>query len=146
LDIKTGSLSLSDLSSRLGIEPSPGSFDKGTPRLWGRKKGTPLEHTLLRFESAAPEPAPLTEHFQSIFSSVSIDLLRMFTKATDDWEIWFTIGMMFPVEEMPYPELTIPPECVQMLNGNGIGIDITLYPGRAVPQEVSDKGEDKEAP
>ena len=62
-----------------------------------------------------------------------MDLVSAFTEATDDWELWLTIGMLFSVEEIVYPQLAIPPECVQMLNGNKIGIDMTLYPGSGDP-------------
>jgi hypothetical protein len=128
VDIKTRSHLLSALSQELGVEPSVGSFDRGTPCPYGRKKGTPHEHTLLRFESTAPETAPLPEHLKSIFSRLSIDRLRSPTALSGDWEIWLTIGMDFPVEEIVYPELVIPPEYVHMLDGTKVGIDITFYP------------------
>ena len=138
LDVKTQSRSLSDLSKELGIEPSPGSFDKGTMRLYGRKKGTPTEHTVLRFESAAPEPAPLTEHFRSIFSRLPVELLKGRTAPSDDWEIWLTIGMNVPVDQIVYPELVIPPECVHMLDGTKTGIAIIVYPYHGEPPQENE--------
>jgi hypothetical protein len=75
----------------------------------------------------------LAEHFESIFSRLAIDLLKSPALLTSDWEIWFTIGMMFSIEEIVFPELVIPPQCVHMLDGTRVGIDITFYPSLILP-------------
>jgi hypothetical protein len=135
LDINTQTMALADLSRLLGVEPSVPSFDKGSCRTFGKKKGTPHAITHWTLESTAAESAPLVDHFRSIFERLPAAALQR-SALPPDSKLVLRIGVMFRLEDIVYPEVCISSDCLDMLDGGGISIEISIYPGhKQIPPE-----------
>jgi len=73
LDVQSDALTLSELSSRLGHPPGPGSHSRGDSR--SANLGVFAASTWSLY-SKAPTAAPLEEHFSSIKSQLSPERLH----------------------------------------------------------------------
>ena len=64
VELVTSEIGLDELARVIGIEPDPGSRDKGD----AKGRGGAFEKTCLKLFSEAPEQAPLGEHVKSALS------------------------------------------------------------------------------
>lgn len=121
LNITTQSLTIAELSDRVGIAPSPSSHDKGTARV---RKGV-WEQTVWVLESSQEETAPVEEHLQSIFAKFPPALLHRENILPDDAQVYLDIAVFF---DTAMCSVQIPPGCVDLLAGHGIALEVTCYP------------------
>jgi len=120
LDVVSTELSLKDLTVQLGMEPSEGSHDLGSPR--GRNGSWTV--TIWRLDSGATESASLDAHCQSLLAKAragnvleSIRRLKV--------EAFINIAAFFDTVACT---LTIPPSCLQVLRDYPLGLEVTCYP------------------
>lgn len=124
LDIATSSMTLAELSDRLGISASPTSHEKGTAR--GRK-GL-WKYTTWRLDSTAGETATIEEHFRSIFDKFSVAHLFSEGVLPIDAELLLNIAVMYDANAAAMCSLVLPAACLSLLQESNIDIEISCYP------------------
>src|SRR5947209_3581725 len=114
LNVVTSSILLSEVSNRLGMQPSVGSYELGAPGLGSKKR--PRTETLWRLNSMAAEDAGLEEHLQSIWDRIPNVLLTERDSLPSDCAIWLDIAMYYPEETMVFPPVRIASSWIQALS------------------------------
>lgn len=123
LDVISEALSLEDLSSLLGHQPSADSHDKGTARAWG----SPWSHTIWRLNSQAPEEAALEEHCESVLAQASA---VNFDRIPPEVRVDLNIAVFFHTANC---SVSLPAHYVAALAKLGVGLEITCYPTKLDP-------------
>ena len=120
LDIVTPSAKIAEITSLLGIEPSPDkSHDLGSPR----SRGT-WSVTVWSLISPVEESAPLAEHLTSLFTQIAKVGPERFARLPKDARIYLGIGAFC---EGPNMNLLIPPGFLKEMAALGIGLEVSFY-------------------
>jgi hypothetical protein len=127
LAIETSSMSLSTLATRLAIEPSAGSHDRGARRT----NTTTWEKTAWKLNSIAPEDAPLISHLESLLGRLPLHLRLREDVLPPDSDVCLCVGIQYEAEGVHFPSAFIPHRCLELLHRLGASIEVTCYPYRA---------------
>lgn len=132
LIITTTTLTLAEISSRLGCVHSSGSHEKGAPRL----TGSPFDQTIWRLSPGVGCPQALEEQFKSITSQLQAGILRRPGVLPENSEVYFDIAVYF---DSPMATLSIPLTCVDMARSYSADIEVSCYPSDFEPEGKSKK-------
>jgi hypothetical protein len=122
LDVTSTKLSLHEIAARIGMEPSPDSHDKGSPR--GR--GSTWSATIWRLSSQPPESAPLKVHLEDLLSKFHEGVLTS-ACAILDAQVDLSIGVFF---DEAYCSVSIPTGFLDAIKEYPVGLEITCYPSQ----------------
>ena len=125
LDICSVSLTLSDLSSRIGILPSRYSHERGESRVGGRGL---FDEAIWRIDSNERREAPLRQHLEGIVAQCPPEQLFRPGVLSDDCTIYCNIGQIFGTA---YAELIILPSELELIGSYRAVLQISCYPGEA---------------
>jgi hypothetical protein len=127
LDISTRSLTLAELSVRLGYSLSNTSHNVGDPR--PRHASEPADsiwnETLWRLDSDAPKAAPLEQHLQSLMRQMPPGRLLRVGLLPDDSIVRINLGVLFDSYTV---SVSITQSELQIINAYSATIDISCYP------------------
>ena len=119
-EISTTKYSLSDLSSKIGLQYASGSYDKGKKRY-----GRTAEQTVWKLFSHHPESASLEDHCQYIFKLLSnIDMSKL-QELQEDCGLYLNIGVLYDSNTC---SVSIANSYIELVNKYGLSIDISCYP------------------
>ncbi len=121
LDIETTSLSVTELTLRLGVDPSPGSRD-GVPA--SRGAGWRPEATYWRLDSRAGATATIEEHIRDLVGRVPVGILRRNGGIPEDACLYLSIGIY---SDGPMASLVISPAVMRALDAAGIQLSLSFY-------------------
>ncbi len=121
LNITTGSLTLSELSLRLGCLPSSSSHEKGDLR--GHK--APFSQTIWRLDSNAPVDAALEQHIESLAAQLPPNKLSQPGVLSEDCVVYVTIGLFFGTAQ---GSLLISPRGVDIIKAYKAILEVNCYP------------------
>jgi hypothetical protein len=113
------SMSLDELSSKLGRIPSSGSHSKGD----ARPRGGPWSETLWRFDSDAQEAMPAQHHLERL--SVQFPAAELKRVLPPDCDVSVDMVLFFDTVNV---SAAIPPGGIEIIGGYNAKLEITCYP------------------
>ncbi len=132
LDICTSSLSLIELSSRLGYQPSPTSHSKGDRRPSLRHDDKAWRQTIWRIDSKASKASPLLEHLSSLVEQIPPAALRSGVLPSD-CEVWINVAVYFDTASL---SVQISTQEMRIVGDYAACLEINCYPAT-----LSDRGQ-----
>jgi hypothetical protein len=126
IDVVSAEIRLDELNALLGNGATSGSHDVGDRR----GQGT-WDQTIWRWDSTAPESAPLDAHLESVASflpGLKVDRLP------SECRVFCSIAVFF---DTPMATVLLPPQLMQAIARHGVTIEVASYPceedARAAP-------------
>jgi len=121
--VTSSSMSLDELSSRLGRDPSSGSHNKGDAHAAAKLGKPPWSATVWRFDSDAPEDASLDEHLERLeIQFPATELRRLLPSGC---EVSVDIALFFDSANV---SAKISRRGMQIIDGYGAKLEVTCYP------------------
>ena len=121
LDVTSPSLTLGEISAKLGRSPSyESSHDKGEPR-FGRER---FDHAIWRLNSTAQKTEPLEEHLATIAAQFPPEALPASATLTD-CTIWINVGLLF---DTPSSSVLVTRRALDIIHRYGAVLEVTCYP------------------
>ena len=120
LDIVSPSLTLAEISAKLGRSHSEDSHNKGDVRAMGRR----FAKTIWRLGSKAQPNATMTEHLTNIVSQLSPTEFRRTVRPDDPVTVCVNVGVMS--EGMA--SVTFTTDTVDIIRAYGASLEISYYP------------------
>ena len=126
-DILTKSISLDDLSKKIGINSSSGSRNKGQKNEFGKRNWTE-KNTWFRLFSVLPKTSKLERHLDSIIKRV--EKSNVFRKGTlpKDNRLSICIAENYDFNERAYYQIDIPEKYVVWCGKHRVSLEVVAYP------------------
>jgi hypothetical protein len=125
LDITTPSLTLAELSSRLGRPCSSGSHNAGDPRPSPEPTERVWSETVWRLNSGACKADPLEKHLESLSVQLPPRILLQPGVLVEDCVVWISVGVLYDSYTVG---ISIGRAALDMINSYGAILDIACYP------------------
>ncbi len=117
------SLSLDQLSSALGLQPSGGSHNKGEPHVLEKSGWPPWSETVWRLDSGVSEDAPVLDHLEGLKGRLPPgDLVR---RLPANSTVLIDVAVFF---DTPMASVGISRRAMEIVNTYRAGLEITSYP------------------
>jgi len=129
--IRSSSLSLDEMSSRLGRPHSSGSHTKGEPHALEKRGRSPWSETVWRFDSAVSESAPVEDHIRNLEVEFPPDELRALLPA--DCSVCLDIAIFFDTANV---SVSLPRRRMEIVERYSADLEVTCYPSK-FPRPVS---------
>jgi hypothetical protein len=121
--VETSSLSLDELSSKLGRPHSPGSHTIGEPHVLEKQGRPPWSKTVWRFNSGVSESAPVEDHLARLEVQLPPDELRALLPA--DCTVRLDIAIFFDAVNV---SLSISRRGMETIEAYKADLEVTGYP------------------
>jgi hypothetical protein len=121
-EITTIKYSLDELSKRIGLNCSSGSFDKG--KIYHKKN---VDHTVWKLFSDVDKSLPLEEHIKNIFTE---DLKKRVLRPgvlSEDSKLVLNIGVFYS-DNYASCSFRLSSECIQLIKDYELEIEVSCYP------------------
>src|SRR5208282_1030138 len=128
LDICTKSLTLAELSSRIGCPSSSNSHNRGDPRLSPDKniKNKMIwPETVWRLASSARKEASLEEHLESLVAQCVPGRLSGRGVLTADCTTWITVGVLF---DSANASVSLGQKALNIISAYKANLEVSCYP------------------
>jgi hypothetical protein len=122
LVVWTESLTLSELTLRLGLDPSGGSHSKGEPHLISSRGQ--WKSTMWQLCSRKQGDAPLEEHFDDIVEQLQAGTFADLRRLVPDAEVFMSVGV-FSNSQVPAVDLTR--RCLDIADAHHASIEVKVY-------------------
>jgi hypothetical protein len=121
--VTSPSMSLTELSSKLGRSPSSGSHNKGDASAGAKLGKPPWSATVWRFDSDAPETAPVEQHLERLEIQFPAAALKQVLPSGCDVSV--DIALYFDTVNV---SATIPHRGIEIIDAYGAKLEVTCYP------------------
>ena len=122
--VMSSSLSLDELSLRLGRPHSSGSHEKGEPHVL--RERPPWSRTVWRFDSGVSESAPIVDHFENLKVQFPAPELKALLPA--DCTVCVDIAIFFDTAN---GSVSIPRRGMKIIDSYSADLEVTCYPSWA---------------
>jgi hypothetical protein len=121
----SASMSLGELSSRLGRLPSLGSNSKGDTHSGARAGKDPWSETIWRFDSDADETASIEDHLERL--EIQFPAAELKQALPPDCNVWVDIALFF---DSAYVSASLSRRAMQIVDSYDAQLEITCYPSK----------------
>ncbi len=122
LEVCSDSLTLADLSLKLGRPPGKTSHDKDQARYNNERFGT----TIWQLESNLSEDTPIEKHLENL--TVHFQPKEFLQRLPEGCAAYLNIGVLYDTRKILAVGLVLPPEAVEIVNAYRAYLEITCYP------------------